>query len=151
MSTLLAHAELSRYAGQFVWLEMNFDKAETPEFSSQFEASATPTFYVSNAEAKVLADQPGAMSEPELRAFLDRGVSLAQNRQTPADAALERADALLSTKSPEAVAAYEKVLRLAPPEWPRLPVAQYSLVTALQLNQQNQQCAETAAREASVM
>jgi tetratricopeptide (TPR) repeat protein len=78
-------------------------------------------------------------------------VSLARNRQTPADAALEKADALLSTKSPEAVAAYEEVLRLAPPDWPRRPLAQYSLVTALQLNEQHRQCAETAAREASVM
>jgi tetratricopeptide (TPR) repeat protein len=151
MRTMLAHADLSRYAGQFVWLEMNFDKPENQEFFSHFEASGTPTFYVINAEGKVLADQPGAMSEAELRAFLDRGVSLARNRQTPPDAALERADALLSTKSPEAVAAYEEVLRLAPPDWPRRPFAQYSLVTALQLNQQNQQCAETAAREASVM
>jgi len=151
MRTMLAHADLNRYAGQFVWLEMNFDKPENQEFFSHFEASGTPTFYVINTEGKVLADQPGAMSEPELRAFLDRGVSLAQNRKTAADAALERADALLSTKSPEAVAAYEEVLRLGPPDWPRRPFAQYSLVTALQLNQQNQQCAETAAREASVM
>src|SRR5438270_13978731 len=112
MRALLAHADLNRYAGQFVWLEMNFDKPQNQEFFSQFEASATPTFYVINAEAKVLADQPGAMSEPELRAFLDRGVSLAKNRQTPADAALERADALLSTKSPEAAAAYGQVLPL---------------------------------------
>jgi len=148
---MLAHADLSRYAGQFVWLEMNFDKPENQDFFSHFEASGTPTFYVINAEGKVLADQPGAMSEVELRAFLDRGVSLAQNPQSPADAALERADALLSTKSAESVAAYEEVLRLAPPDWPRRPLAQYSLVTALQVNQQHQQCAETAAREAAVM
>ena len=151
MRTMLAHADLTRYAGQFVWLEMNFDKPENKDFFSHFEASATPTFYVMSAEGKVLSDQPGAMSEPELRAFLDRGVSLAQKPQSPADTALERADALLSTKSPEAVGAYEDVLRTAPPDWPRRPLAQYSLVTALQVNQQNQQCAETAAREAAVM
>jgi tetratricopeptide (TPR) repeat protein len=148
---MLLHADLSRYAGQFVWLELNFDKPENQAFFSQFEASATPTFYVISAEGKVLADQPGAMSEPELTAFLNRGVSLIRNRQTPADAALEKADGLLSTKSPQAVAAYEEVLRLAPPDWPRRPLAQYSLVTALQLNEQHQRCAETAAREASVM
>ncbi|HWC18578.1 MAG TPA: hypothetical protein VG498_16330 [Terriglobales bacterium] len=151
MRTMLAHADLHRYAGQFVWLEMNFDKPENQEFFSRFAASSTPTFYVINAEGKVLADQPGAMSEVELRAFLDRGASLVQNRQTPADAALERADALLSTKSPEAVAAYQEVLRLAPREWLRRPLAQYSLVTALQLNQRHQECAETAVREALVM
>src|SRR4051812_20104651 len=132
MRTMLLHADLSRYAGQFVWLEMNFDKPENQAFFSQFEASGTPTFYVISAEGKVLADQPGAMSEVELRAFLDRGVSLAQKPQSPADSALARADALLSTKSPEAPAAYEDVLRLAPPEWTRRPFAQYSLVTALQ-------------------
>ena len=151
MRTMLAHADLSRYAGQFVWLEMNFDEPENQAFFSQFQASGTPTFYVIDAAGKVLADQPGAMSEPELRAFLDRGVSLAQNRQTPADAALERADALLSVKSAEAVGAYEQVLRLAPPDWPRRPMAQYSLVTALQINQQYQPCTETAASEAAVM
>lgn len=151
MRTMFAHADLSRYAGQFVWLEMNFDRPENQDFFSHFEASGTPTFYVIDSQSKVLAGQPGAMSEPQLRAFLDRGVSLAQNRPTQAEAALERADALFSTKSPNAVAAYEEVLRLAPPDWPRREMAQYSFVTALQLNGQNQQCAETAAREASAM
>jgi tetratricopeptide (TPR) repeat protein len=151
MRTMLAHADLSRYAGQFVWLEMNFDKPQNQEFFSHFEASGTPTFYVISAEGKVLSDQPGAMSEPELRAFLDRGVSLAKTRQTPADAALQRADALLSTKSPEAPKAYEDALRLAPQDWPRRSLAQYSLVTSLQVNEQYQQCAEAAAREAAVM
>ena len=151
MRTMLAHADLSRYAGQFVWLEMNFDKPENQEFFTRYEASATPTFYVINGEGNVLSDQPGAMSEAQLRAFLDRGVSLAHNEQTQVDIALEKADALLSTKSPQAVGAYEDVLRTAPPDWPRRQLAQYSLVTALQLNEQFQQCAETAAREASVM
>src|SRR5690348_3326265 len=151
MRTMLAHVDLSRYAGQFVWLEMNFDKPENQKFFTRFAASATPTFYVISAEGKVLADQPGAMSEAELTAFLNRGVSMAHDQQSSADVALARADALLSTKSPEAVAAYEEVLRLASPDWPRRPMAQYSLVTALQLNEQNQQCAETAAREGSVM
>src|SRR5579859_5825822 len=151
MRTMLAHVDLSRYAGQFVWLEMNFDSPENKEFFSRFEASATPTFYVISTEGKVLSDQPGAMSEAELRAFLDRGVSLAQSPQSPADIALERADALLSTKSPEAAPAYEELLRTTPPDWSRRPLAQYSLVTALQLQGQNRQCAETAAREAVVM
>jgi len=151
MRTMLAHADLSRYAGQFVWLEMNFDKPENHDFFSRFEASATPTFYVINAEGKLLSDQPGAMSEEELRTFLDRGISLAQKPQSSADAALQRADALLSTKSPDAAAAYEEVLRLAPSDWPSRPLAQYSLVTALQLQEQYQRCAETAAREAAVM
>jgi hypothetical protein len=55
--TMLAHADLSRYAGQFVWLEMNFDKPENQDFFSHFEASATPTFYVLNAEGKVAGGQ----------------------------------------------------------------------------------------------
>src|SRR5579872_592819 len=101
MRTMLAHVDLSRYAGQFVWLEMNFDKPGNQDFFSRFGASATPTFYVVDTDQKVVATQPGAMSETELRAFLDRGISSVQTRQSPADAALEKADALLSPKPGE--------------------------------------------------
>jgi tetratricopeptide (TPR) repeat protein len=148
---MLLHLDLSRYAGQFVWLEMNFDKPENQEFFSHFQASGTPTFYVIDPEGKVLADVPGAMSEAELTAFLDRGVNLSQKQQSPSDLALQRADALLSTKSPEAPAAYEDLLRTAPPDWSRRPQAQYSLVTAMQVNEQWQRCAEASGREAAVM
>jgi len=130
---------------------MNFDKPENQEFFSRFPASATPTFYVLDSEQKVLADQPGAMSEAELRAFLDRGLSSALPHQSPANLALKKADGLLSSKSAEAVAAYREALRLAPPDWPSREIAQSSLVTALQINQQWQTCAETSAREASQM
>src|SRR5213082_2065232 len=46
MRDLLAHADLARYAGQFVWLELSYDELRNRDFMSKYGASATPTFFV---------------------------------------------------------------------------------------------------------
>jgi tetratricopeptide (TPR) repeat protein len=153
MRDLLAHADLARYARQFVWLELNYDKAGNRAFLTKYGASATPTFYIIDPQdEQIAATQVGAMSLAELKQFLDRGANGAfAKTPTPADAALRRGDALLSQKPEEAVGAYKEGLRLAPPGWTRLELAQASLTVALQDSHQWQQCAETAASEASRM
>jgi tetratricopeptide (TPR) repeat protein len=153
MRGLLAHADLDRYAGQFVWLELNYDKAENREFLAKYGANATPTFFIIDPQdEQVAATQTGAMSLAELTQFLDRGASgVFAKGQTPADAALRRGDALLSDKPEEAVKAYQEALRLAPAHWSRHELAEASLTAALQGSQQWQQCAETAASEAAGM
>jgi tetratricopeptide (TPR) repeat protein len=90
------------------------------------------------------------MSLGQLTEFLDRGIN-STTRKTPADAALERADALLELKPAEAVAEYKETLRVAPGNWPRRELAQASLAVALQDSKQWQQCAETAASDARAM
>jgi tetratricopeptide (TPR) repeat protein len=153
MRGLLAHADLDRYAGQFVWLEVNYDKAENRGFLAKYGANATPTFYIIDPQdQRVAAIQTGAMSLAELTHFLDRGTSgVFAKRQTPADAALRRGDGLLSDKPEEAVKAYQEALRLAPATWPRRELAEASLTAALQDSRQWLQCAETAATEAASM
>lgn len=150
---MLADADLARYAGQFVWLELNYDKAENRAFLTKYGANATPTFFVIDPQdGQVTATQTGAMSLTELTHFLDRGGSgVFAKRQTPADAALMEGDSLLARKPAEAVEAYQKALRLAPPTWPRRELAEASLVTALQDNNQWERCAETSAREATTL
>jgi len=153
MRDMLAHADLGRHAGQFVWLELNFDKAENRQFLDTYGAVGTPTFYVIDARTgQVAATQQGAMSYTELVAFLGRGASvvLAKGR-LPADAALTRGDALLAQKPDEAVAAYREALRLAPAGWGRHDLAEASLVSALQSSGRFQQCAQRSATEASRM
>jgi tetratricopeptide (TPR) repeat protein len=153
MRDLLDHADLARYAGQFVWLELNFDEAENRAFFTKYGANATPTFFIIDSQHQhVTATQPGAMSLQELTQFLDRGASgvFAKN-QTPPDAALTRGDALLALQPVDAARAYQEALRLAPATWPRRELAKASLVGALQDSQQWQQCAETAAIEATHM
>ena len=70
------HADLSRYAGQFVWLELNYDAPENRAFLTKYGAEATPLFFVIDPQDEhVTATQPGAMSLQELKQFLDRGAS----------------------------------------------------------------------------
>lgn len=150
---MLDQADLARYAGQFVWLELNFDKAENGGFLAKYGANATPTFFIIDPQdEQVAATQTGAMSLSELTQFLDRGASgVFAKRQTPADAALRRGDSLLSDKPEEAVKAYEEALRLAPATWSRHELAEASLTAALQDSHQWQLCAETAASKAASM
>lgn len=150
---MMAHADLARYAGQFVWLELNFDEAGNRSFLDKYGAVGTPTFFIIDPQnGQVAATQPGAMSYGELVSFLDRGKSkvLRQN-QAPADRALARGDALLAQRPADAAAAYREALRLAPAGWPRRELAEASLVSALQSSDQSRDCAETAATDAGRM
>jgi tetratricopeptide (TPR) repeat protein len=153
MRALLAHADLARYAGQFVWLELNYDKAENRAFMTRYGASATPTFFIIDPhDEHVTAMQTGAMSLVELTQFLDRGASGAfAKKQSPADAALKRGDELLAQQPADAAKAYQEALQLAPAGWPQRELGVASLVQALQDSSQWQQCAETAATEAAHM
>ncbi len=153
MRDLLAHADLARYAGQFVWLELNYDKAQNRSFLTKYGANATPTFFVIDSrDMQITVMQTGAMSLPELEQFLDRGRDefLAKS-QSPADAALRRGDALRIAQPANAAKAYQEALRVAPAGWPQRELAEASLVQALQDNNQFQPCAETAAAEAAQM
>lgn len=153
MRGLLAHANLDRYAGQFVWLELSFDNTLNRAFFEKFGAHSTPTFFVIDSlDERVTAMQPGAMSLPELTQFLDRGASgVSAARQTPADQALARGDALMAKQPGEAVTAYRQALHLAPASWSQRDLAESSLAAALQASGQYRECAETAAANASHM
>jgi len=149
MRDLLAHADLDRYAGQFVWLEMSYDEEGNRAFMTKYGANATPTFFlIDPRDQNVIAMQTGVMSLQELTQFLDRGVSA---RKAPADAALSRADTLLAEHPADAAKAYEEALKVAPANWPQRELAEASLVQALQDSHQWQTCAETAAAEAAPM
>ena len=149
----MAHADLARYAGQFVWLELNFDTAKNRAFLDKYGAVGTPTFYIIDPQdAKVVATESGAMSYAEFVSFLDRGAHMVLSRaQAPADLALARGDALLARRPLEAAAAYRDALRLSPPGWPKREIAEASIVSALQSGNQARICAEMAAKETSHM
>jgi hypothetical protein len=104
-----------------VWLELSYDDSRNREFLTKYGATATPTFFVINAQDEtVVAMQPGAMSLAELRGFLERGASaVLAKEQTPADAALMRADAVMAQQPEEAAKAYLQALQLGATDWPR--------------------------------
>lgn len=151
---MLAHADLARYAGQFVWLELNLDNPQNRFFFANHAVRATPTFFVVDPTSEqVAATQAGAVSLAELKQFLDRGTNeIFAKSHTPADAALARGDSLFAQNDPEdAAKAYAETLTLSPADWPRREVAEVSLAVSLQTSGNWQQCAETAANEASHM
>ena len=153
MRDLLAHADLARYAGQFVWLELSYDEPQNREFLSKYGATATPTFFVINPQDEtVAAMQPGVMSLVELKAFLERGASaVIAKEQTPADAALTRGDAVMTQQPDEAAKSYLQALQLGASDWPHRDLATASLVQALQDSDQWEQCAETAVKYGTTM
>jgi len=153
MRDLLDHADLSRYAGQFVWLELNYDAPENREFLTKFGAEATPLFFVINPRNEhVTATQPGAMSLQEIKQLLDRGASgVFVKGHTPADTALVRGDTLRALQPEVAATAYQQALSMAPANWSQRELAEASLVGALQDAGHWQECAETGAREAARM
>src|SRR5438067_187371 len=152
MRDLFAHADLARYAGQFVWLELSYDEPRNRDFMTKYGASATPTFFVINRQEAVVAMQTGVMSLVELKQFLERGASAVLVKgQTQADAALTRGDELLAEQPGEAAKAYLQALQLGAAEWSHRELAQASMAKALQASRQWQQCAETAATDAVTM
>jgi tetratricopeptide (TPR) repeat protein len=153
MRDLLAHADLVRYAGQFVWLELNYDVPENRAFLTKYGAEATPTFFIIDPlDEQVTATQPGAMSLQELTLFLDRGaIGVSTKNQTPAEAALMRGDSLRAMHPADAIKAYQEAVRVASVTWSQRELAEASLVGAMQDSHQWQQCAETAATEAVYM
>ena len=153
MRDLLAHADLARYAGQFVWLELSYDEPQNRDFLTKYGANATPTFFVINPQTEVVvAMQPGAMSLDELKQFLNRGADAVRaGGQTKADAALIRADALMAQQPADAAKKYLEALELAPVDWPRRELAEASAVQALYDSKQWQQCAEGAVKFAAAM
>lgn len=153
MRDLLAHADLSRYAGQFVWLELSYDEPRNRDFLNKYGANATPTFFVINSQNEaVLAMQSGVMSLAELKQFLDRGArAMLVSTSTPADAALSRGDTLMAQQPGDAANEYLTALQLAPADWPRRQLAKASAVQALQNSKQWQPCAENTANYAAAM
>jgi tetratricopeptide (TPR) repeat protein len=153
MRDLLAHANLDRYAGQFVWLELSYDEPRNSRFMTKFGATATPTFFViAPQDETTAAMQTGAMSLTDLKKFLERGTSMVLTRSgSPADTALRRGDMLMAQQPGEAANAYKEALERGGEGWPNRELAQAALVQALRGNKQWRACAETAARAASGM
>jgi tetratricopeptide (TPR) repeat protein len=153
MRDLLNRADLDRYAGQFVWLELNYDMPENQEFLAHYGVSATPTHLVIDPQDEnVVEMQTGAMSLEGLKSFLDRGMArTATSGQSTADTALKQGDALRASHPDDAAVAYRRALSIAPASWPDRELAESSLVSTLSDAREWQECAQTAAGYAAHM
>jgi tetratricopeptide (TPR) repeat protein len=155
MRATLADASLARFAGRFVWLELNFDKPVNQPFIVRHGVAYTPSFFVLDpADERATVTQLGGMTLPELNQFLERGENLALSgrTKTPADASITKGDEMLARgRFAEAAAAYGETLHLSARTWPQRDRAVGSFTWALMMNRESQACAETAAAEAPQM
>ena len=154
MRATLASDAVARYAGRFVWLELDFDKPVNQPFMARHGVSFTPTLFVLDpADERATATKLGGLTVAELSLFLERGErGFKEKISTPADAALARGDEMLGHgQLKEAAAAYREALSLARPGWPQRDRVVDSLVRTLSSGREQQQCAETAAAEAPAM
>lgn len=133
---------LAERAGQFVWLEIDTEKAKNASFRKKFPVPALPTFLIVDpASEKVALRWVGGATLPQLHAMLDDGIAAvrgpAASAAAPAlgaaDRELARADALYGAGSDaEAAIAYRSALASAPGDWPRYSRTVESLLFALQ-------------------
>jgi tetratricopeptide (TPR) repeat protein len=154
MRATLASGAVARYAGRFVWLELDFDKPINQSFMSRHGVTFTPTLFVLDpADERATATKFGGLTLAELTVFLERGERAVKEKSSaPADAALERGEEMVGRGLlADAVTAYREALKLAPPNWPEQNRVVVLLTRALQGTRDFQACAEMAATHAPAM
>src|SRR5215471_8352306 len=148
MRAELADTALTRNAGRFVWLELNFDSPANREFLQRRSIVATPTLLVLDpADERATATHFGGLARAEFMRFLDQGAYGIQVRATsPADSALARGEAHLGLGELDAaIKSYRDALRLGTPSWPHREHAVAQLTKALHANGDAQAGATLAA------
>jgi len=80
MRASLTDASLARYAGRFVWLELDFDRPANRDFLARHRVTYTPSLFILDPhDDRTIAKQLGGLTLAELESFLDRGA--AQDRE----------------------------------------------------------------------
>ncbi len=150
---------LAGRAGQFVWLEIDTEKAKNAPFRKQFPVPALPTYLILDPKTeKVALRWVGGATLPQLHAMLDEGIAAVAGgatrtkQESPARAAadldLARADTLYGAgRDAEAAAAYREALSHAPDGWPRYARTVESVLFALS-SIDSLEAAATIARDA---
>ena len=139
---------LGRYAGQFVWLSLDVEKAENAAYKKRYGVDALPTFLVLDPKTeKVALRWVGGASVPQLVRVLGDATAAVRGRipAGAAEASLARADKLYGESDyAKAAAAYREAIEKAPSGWSRYGRAVESLLYALYQTQDYAGCARLA-------
>ena len=137
---------LERYAGQFVWLSLDVEKAENALYKKRYGVDALPTYLALDPKTeKVVLRWVGGASVPQLVRILADATAAVKGRVPPGEAALARADKLYGESDyPKAAAAYREAIAKAPAGWPRYGRAVESLLYSLYQTQDYGGCARLA-------
>lgn len=149
MRASFADAALARYAGRFVWLDLNFDKESNQAFVERHGVQWTPTLLVLDpADERVTAQHNGGVTVDELREFLERGErGMHTAPTTESDLAQRRGDELAGKgRFADAAVEYRNALAAAPSAWAGRARTVDALTSGLLLAGEEQSCAEEAIR-----
>lgn len=148
-SYVFSAPEMRKVADQFVWLSVDNENEKNLAFVEKYKSDGLPALWVVDASGQVLWRLMGTLSAPELVAELqsvgNKTVPAAQASLESAYLEATRADA----RKDEAAAAkaYEKVLAMAPANWPKRPAAVVAYVNGLGMSKQNDRCTALALKE----
>jgi tetratricopeptide (TPR) repeat protein len=140
---------LDRYAGRFVWLSIDTEKAKNAKFLTKFPIGVWPTLLVIDPKSENVALRyVGGANVNQLTKLLDDGTRVvAAKAPVTADTLLGNADRLAAqNKNAEASKLYEQALAKAPAKWPSGGRAAESYLFALTMTQDNERCASEARR-----
>jgi len=138
---------LERYAGQFVWLQVDIENSRNAEFLSRFPIPAIPTLLVIDPkkESVALRYMSGATVQQMEKLLADGRRAVQAEAPASADALLTAGDKYAAGGlSAEATKSYEQALAKAPKNWPRYGRAAEAYTTALMMGRDNARCATFA-------
>ncbi len=140
---------LQRYAGQFVWLSLDVEKAENAPYRKKYATDALPMFFVLDPKTEKAALRwVGGATVPQLQKILADGAAAVKGTGRGVETSLARADRLYGEGSYDpAAAAYREAIAKAPAGWTPYGRSVESLLFALYQTKDYAGCAK-AARDA---
>jgi tetratricopeptide (TPR) repeat protein len=138
---------LERYAGQFVWLAIDTEKASNTNFLAKYPIHVWPTLLVVNPKSEtVLLRYAGGATVPQLSKLLDQSETAFRAKTlSPADVLLATAEKLANEeKYADAAKDYELAIDKSPKNWRPLGRAAEAAIFSLMMARENDHCAELA-------
>ena len=137
---------LQRYAGQFVWLSLDVEKAENAQYRKKYATDALPMFFVLDPKTEKAALRwVGGATVPQLQKILADGAAAVKGTGRGGETSLARADRLYGEGNYEqAAAAYREAIAKAPAGWVPYGRSVESLLFALYQTKDYVGCAKVA-------
>jgi tetratricopeptide (TPR) repeat protein len=137
---------LRRYAGQFVWLSLDVEKAENAQYRKRYATDALPMFFVLDPKTEKAALRwVGGATVPQLQKILADGAAAVKGSGAAVSTAFARAERFYGEAAyDKAATAYREAIAKAPAGWPRYGRSVESLLFSLYQTKDYAGCATTA-------
>lgn len=140
---------LERYAGRFVWLAVDTEKADSANFMAKYPINVWPTLLIVDPRKEQIALRyVGGATVPQLEKLLNDGArQYGAKSQTASDKLMIEADQLAGQrKSADAAKLYARAIDQAPKQWSRLGRAAESYTFTAYDAHDDQSCVDAAVR-----